>query len=249
MELQLIRNATMRLRYAGRMILTDPDLAPALSRRSFTGRSANPMIELPLPAAAVLDGIELALVSHLHQDHFDAEASRLLPPALPLACQPADAAALAADGFAALLPVADRIDWGGVAIERVPGQHGSGDDLAAMGEVSGFVLAAPGEPTVYWAGDSIWCPAVAATIARVNPAVIITHSSGALWQTGAPIVMDAAQTLQVCAAAPSAVVVAIHLDSLDHGQVSRADLRAAAEAAGVDSRRLLIPADGETLAL
>lgn len=249
MELHFIRNATMRLRYAGRILLTDPDLAPRHARRSFTGRSANPMVGLPLPAAELLHGIELVLVSHLHQDHFDSEARRLLPKDLPLICQPADAAALAGEGFGAVLPADDRLAWGGLSIARVPGQHGSGADLAAMGEVCGFVLAAPGEPTVYWAGDSVWCPPVAETIARFAPAIIITHSSGAVWETGAPIVMDAAQTLAVCAAAPASTVIAIHLDSLDHGQVSRADLRAAADAADIDARRLLIPADGETLVL
>jgi len=64
-----------------------------------------------------------------------------------------------------------------------------------------------------------------------------------------PIVMDAAQTLAVCAALPRAQVVAIHLDSLDHGEVSRADLRAQARAAGISDTRLLIPADGESLEL
>jgi hypothetical protein len=40
-----------------------------------------------------------------------------------------------------------------------------------------------------------------------------------------------------------------HLDSLDHGEVSRADLRAQARAAGVPDGRLLIPEDGEMLEL
>jgi hypothetical protein len=43
--------------------------------------------------------------------------------------------------------------------------------------------------------------------------------------------------------------VAIHLDSLDHGEVSRGDLRTQAKAAGIAAQRLLIPADSETLEL
>jgi L-ascorbate metabolism protein UlaG (beta-lactamase superfamily) len=249
MDVQLIRNATMRLRYAGHTLLTDPDLAPKHSRTSFTGRSRNPIVDLPMPAAEVLAGIEMALVSHLHQDHFDSEARRLLPRDLPLFCQPDDAGTLRELGFTAVTPVDDTVEWGGIRITRTPGHHGSGDDLAAMGPVCGFILAAPGEPTVYWVGDSVWYPAVAEAIAQAGPDVIITHSSGALWQAGTPIVMDAEQTLAVCAAAPTSRVVAIHLDSLDHGQVSRAALRAAAVAAGVDSNRLIIPADGATLTL
>ena len=60
---------------------------------------------------------------------------------------------------------------------------------------------------------------------------------------------DAAQTLAVCRAAPGSRIVAIHLDSLDHGEVSREALRAQARAAGIPDTRLLIPADGETLEL
>jgi hypothetical protein len=61
--------------------------------------------------------------------------------------------------------------------------------------------------------------------------------------------MDAAQTLAVCRALPGSQVVAIHLDSLDHGEVSREDLRAQARAARISDEQLLIPADGETLEL
>ena len=42
MLLQLIRNATLRLRYAGHTLLIDPDLAAKHSRPSFTGRSPTP---------------------------------------------------------------------------------------------------------------------------------------------------------------------------------------------------------------
>jgi hypothetical protein len=61
--------------------------------------------------------------------------------------------------------------------------------------------------------------------------------------------MDAAQTLAVCRAAPESRIVAIHLDSLDHGEVSRADLRARAREAKISDAQLLIPADGEVLEL
>jgi hypothetical protein len=43
------------------------------------------------------------------------------------------------------------------------------------------------------------------------------------------------------------VVIAVHLESLDHGTVTRADLRTAAAAQGISNDRLRIPADGETV--
>jgi L-ascorbate metabolism protein UlaG (beta-lactamase superfamily) len=122
-----------------------------------------------------------------------------------------------------------------------------GEWIARMGNVSGFVLRVDDEPTVYWAGDTIWYEAVEQVLAAAQPDIIITHSSGAKFGDSDPIVMDATQTIAVCQAAPSAIVVAIHLDSLDHGTVSRADLRALAQQSGISPERLRIPADGETL--
>lgn len=49
MKLKLLRNATLKLDFAGRTFLIDPDFGPRHSRRSFTGRSENPMVDLPEP--------------------------------------------------------------------------------------------------------------------------------------------------------------------------------------------------------
>jgi L-ascorbate metabolism protein UlaG (beta-lactamase superfamily) len=249
MILQLIRNATLRLTYADETILIDPDLAAPFTRPSFTGRSANPMVALPLPIATITQSLSMILVSHLHRDHFD--AVELLPASLPLLCQPGDEERIAARGFERVIPVAETLRWNRIQITRVGGQHGAGAVGQLMGAVSGFVLAAAGEPTLYWAGDTIDGPDVADTIARFQPAVIVTHSCGATWpdETGARqlIVMDAAQTIAVCRAAATSTIIATHMESLDHATVSRAALRAAADAAGIDPAQLLIPADGETI--
>jgi hypothetical protein len=68
-----------------------------------------------------------------------------------------------------------------------------------------------------------------------------------VWGENVLIVMDAAQTVAVCRAAPNSVVVATHMDSVDHATVSRRALRAHAEASGIRADQLRIPADGETL--
>ena len=249
MQLRLIRNATQRLCYAGRELLLDPYFAPKHSRPSFTGRSPNPLVDLPCPPEEILAGVELVIVSHLHSDHYDPEAQRLLPKNLPILCQPGDEETLRGDGFTSVTPVSDALVWQGITLTRTPGRHGSGAELEEMGSVSGFVFQAPGEPTLYWTGDTVWYEPVRQQIETFRPDIIVTHSSGALWKGQGPIVMDAAQTLAVCRAAPESRVVAIHLDSLDHGEVSRDDLRAQARAAGIPDTQLLIPEDGEEVEL
>jgi L-ascorbate metabolism protein UlaG (beta-lactamase superfamily) len=250
MRLRLLRNATQRLRYAGREILLDPYFAPRHSRPSFTGRSPNPLVDLPCPPAEIMAGAELLIVSHLHSDHFDPEAQRLLPKDLLVFCQPGDEEAIRGHGFERVTPVDGAVSWRGITLTRTPGRHGThAAELAEMGEVSGFVFQAPGEPTLYWTGDTVLYEAVREVLEQFRPDVVVTHSSGAMWKGSGPIVMDAGQTLDVCRALPGARVVAIHLDSLDHGTVSRADLRAQAQGQGIADERLLIPADGETLEL
>src|SRR5262245_54438007 len=99
MKLQLFRNATLKLSYAGRTLLIHPYLAPRHSLPSFTGRSPNPMTELPANIADILKGVELVVVSHLHTDHFDSVAKQRVPKNLPLICQPGDETKIAEAGF------------------------------------------------------------------------------------------------------------------------------------------------------
>ena len=247
MKLKLLRNAAMRLEYAGRQIITDPYLAAKFTRPSYTGKSPNPLVDLPCSPEEAIAGAEAAIISHLHSDHFDTAGQQLLPKDTLIFCQPEDAAKLREKGFQRLTLVVEETSWEGISIRRTPGQHGSGGVLGEMGTVSGFVLRASGEPTVYWVGDSIWYAAVAEVIQQENPDVIITHSSGAVWGDQVLIVMDAAQTVSVCRAAPDSKVIAVHMEALDHGTTSRVELREVANAAGIRPDQLLIPADGEEM--
>lgn len=247
MQIQLIRSATLRFHYARQNFLIDPYLAAKHTRPSFTGKSPNPLVDLPCPPLEVIAGIEMVLVSHLHSDHFDPAAQELLPKDLPIFCQEEDQARIESVGFRNVTPLIDSVNWQGITITRAPCQHGSGEVLKEMGNASGFVFQAKNEPTVYWTGDTIWCEPVAETIRRYQPEIIITHSCGAMWGDQVLIVMDAGQTLAVQRAAPHSRIIATHMDSLDHATVTRDDLRQYAQAHGVGPEKLLIPLDGEKI--
>lgn len=248
MRLQAIRNATLKLDYGGTTILIDPYLAPKHSLESFAGRSPNPMVELPVSIDEILEGVELVVVSHLHSDHFDDVAKQLVPKHLPLICQPGDEETIRQDGFTDVTPLTDSLEWRGVRFTRREGSHGLGPVLDDMGPVMGFVIEAAGEPTIYWTGDTVFYPPVAEAISDVQPDITVTHSCGARWD-GDLIVMDAMQTVETCRAVPAgAVVVATHMEALDHATIDRAALRQAATEAGISEKCLLIPADGDRLA-
>jgi len=249
MQIQLIRSATLRIEYAQRSFVIDPYLAAKGSRPSMAGKSKNPLVDLPCSPMDVIAGIELAIISHLHSDHFDPDAQKLLPKETPILCQPGDEKRIRDLKFQHVTPVADTISWNGIKITRTLCQHGSGDVLKEMGKASGFIFQAEHEPTVYWAGDTIWNDAIKNIIAQTQPEIIIIHSCGAMWgkDKNVLIVMDSAQTVTVCRAAPESIVIATHMDSLDHATVSREALRQFAEAHGIGSDKLLIPKDGEKL--
>lgn len=248
MQLQLIRNATLRLAYGGATILVDPYFAPKHSLPSFTGRSQNPMVELPVAVEDILKGVELVIVSHLHTDHFDAVAKESVPKHWPLICQPGDESTIRAAGFTDVTPLAGEITWRGIRITRREGNHGTGAVLDKMGPVMGFTLEAEGEPSVYWAGDTVLYPPVLQTIRTFEPEVIVTHSCGAMWDDTL-IVMDAEQTVETVEIAPRATVIATHMEALDHATVSRDALSAHAASRRLSRERLLVPADGELLTL
>jgi L-ascorbate metabolism protein UlaG (beta-lactamase superfamily) len=195
----------------------------------------------------IISGTDAVLVSHVHIDHFDSAAKKLLPKDMPLFCQPSDVGGLDKKGFQDVRSIDQTYTWEGITLSRTDGQHGTGAIGEKMGNVSGFVLQAENEPTVFWAGDSIWCEPVEQAVNSFKPDIIITHSGGAKFPDSAPIIMNGEMTLAACEAAPNSVVVAIHLESLDHCPVTRASLRALAEKADISKQRLMIPADGEVL--
>lgn len=247
MKIQLIRNATLRITYAGHTFLIDPYLGPKYAYETLAGKSPNPTVALPMSSQDVLKDIEMVIVSHLHRDHFDEEAKQIISKGMHIFCEPGDAAEIMEHGFTNVKPIQNTLQWEGITIHRTPGAHGTGEWGERMGTVSGFIFEADDEPTLYWMGDTIWYDDVKDIVQDTQPDVIVTHSSGAVLGDSDPIVMDAKQTVSVCETASQAIVVATHMDALDHGTITRTSLRTYAYAKGISEHRLLIPEDGETL--
>ena len=251
MRLRLIRHATLLLRAAGRTLVVDPMLDPAGARPPVEGTPnpvRNPLVELPEPPEVVVSHVQAALVTHLHRDHLDDTAIRLLPKALPVLCQAPDAEQLRGHGFSDVRPVEDDLTWDGLRIARTGGRHGTGRLGEELGPVSGFVLAAAGEPTLYVAGDTIWCEEVAAALDRHRPDVVVVNAGGARFLEGDPIVMTADDVVAVARHAPAARVVAVHLEAMNHCPQTRADLHQRLHEEGLTAR-VTVPEDGAEVPL
>lgn len=247
MIIQLIRSATLRVSMAGMSFLIDPWLAAKGEGRSYAGQARSPLVELPIPKAAAVDGIDAVLVSHLHSDHLDDTAIEVLGPSIPVIAPARDADQLRMRGFTDVVGVNDRTYFGPVEIELTSGRHGPDEVLDEMGPVSGFVFRAPGEPVLYWAGDSILCDEVRDVIRRTRPDVVVVHGCGATWGGVGPLVMDAAMVIETARLAVGAKVVVTHMDAVDHATVTRADIQSALRNNAPKHGNVLIPLDGDIL--
>src|SRR4249919_1592362 len=192
----------------------------------------NPLVPLPMPAEDVVRNLDAVVITHLHEDHFDEAAARLLPRDVPVFCQPEDETSLVERGLL-VQPVATAVDWDSLSITRTGGQHGTGEIALALAPVSGFVFG-----DLYIAGDTIWCKEVEEAIASHRPRVAVVNGSGARFLEGDPIVMTTDDIREVVARVPKVVVV--HLEAINHCLDSREDVRTAVPEA-------LVPGDGETL--
>jgi len=235
MRLRLIRHATLVLSTGGKTLLVDPMLDAAGTRPPIPDTPsprANPLVELPEPAEKIVEGIDAVLVTHLHEDHLDSAAIRLLPSDVPLFCAPGDSDALRGHGFTDVRPVADTADWDGVPIARTDGVHG------ALGPSPGFVVG-----SLYIAGDTIWCDEVRAALAAHRPDVIVVNAGGARFLEGDPLVMTIDDVVAVARHAPDSRVVAVHLEAINHCLETRDDLRRRLHDMGL-AGRVAVPDDG-----
>lgn len=247
MRLRLLRHATLIVEFAGRKLLIDPMLSapgamPAIDNSP--NPRPNPLVPLPTTTQEIVQDLDAVLVTHTHRDHWDDAAVRELPKDVPLLCQLEDEQKLRGQGFTRVQPLQTGLIWNALEVTRTAGQHGTGEVGKRMAPVSGFVLRGPGEDPLYIAGDTIWCAEVQQAIAQFRPAAIVVNAGAARFLEGDPITMTAADVISVCRAAPQAKVIAVHMEAINHCLLTRQELDAEAQGAGV-ARQVLIPKDGD----
>ena len=250
-----IRNATLHVVYGGVRFLVDPMLSDRHAWPGFEGsvnsEERNPLVHLPMTKEEIID-VDAVIVTHLHEDHWDEEARKVLPKALPIFAQnDADAETIRGQGFSDVRVLSATSSFKDVQLIKTGGRHGTEAHYAKigkiLGQVCGVVFKQAGAKTVYLAGDTIWQEDVAAALDAHRPDVAILNTGYAMVVgIEGGIIMGTQDVLSVHKVAPDTLLIGSHMEAVNHCTVSRADLRAFARANGF-ADKLRTPGDGETL--
>lgn len=257
-QLQQIRNATVKITYADTTFLIDPMLSKKGTypgfEKTYRSELRNPLVDLPMSVEDVLAGVDAVIVTHTHLDHWDDAAQEALPKDIPLFTQnQADATLIRTQGFTNVRVLSDKAEFGGVKLNKTGGQHGT-DEMFAVAEVAkflgdamGVVFQAPGHKTLYLVGDTIWRDEVDQALEQYDPEVIVINAGYATMSDyDGSIIMGKEDVLRAAKAKPDATIVATHMDAINHMAQTRVELREFVQKNGV-ADRVEVPEDGESV--
>ena len=263
MKIKQIRNATLKIEYAGKTFLIDPWLIDRWAMGSFIEIPSKPfsvpdpvkekikmpICELPESVDKILEGVDCHVITHIHPDHIDINSAdgtvgaQLNKNVTTFAQNEDDAAIIKKSGFKNV-PVLneDSIQFGNIKLIKTPALHGT---INPCGEACGVIFQAEGEKTLYLAGDTIWYGGVKQTLQKFNPDVVILNACAAELVGFGRLIMNDEDVECVAKTVPNAKIIISHMDNVAHASITRHSMRGLLAKRGITD--YLMPADGETL--
>ena len=252
MQIHFLRNATLIVITDTQRILVDPMLGPKGGLPPFAffrhRSQRNPTVSLPPNAEQALATITAGLITHCrrgHLDHLDGPGQQWLARQhLPVYCNFLDEYYLRKRDIAThLLRPSQPTDFLGGTISAFETAHGYGFIGKLMGPGLGYLLELPHEPRLYISGDTVFTAIVKRVLTDLQPDITILAAGGASLDIGRPILMPMSEMLEFIRLSPG-MVIATHMEALNHCPVTRDQFRAAVVQAGLASK-VRIPADGD----
>jgi L-ascorbate metabolism protein UlaG (beta-lactamase superfamily) len=221
---------TAILDYAGLRIVTDPTFDPP---GTYAEPGSTTLVKTTGPAIerTALGSVDLVLLSHHeHRDNLDYEGLELLAQGV-LTLSTMKAATDLFGGAVEGLDSWEDYDVGPVRVTAVPALHGPVGSEKRVGPVTGFVLEASGEPTVYVSGDNASLPLVE-QIAEHFPAIdlaILCAGAARVPGIDAPLTLTSTDAAAAARLLGASRVVGLHTEDWEHFSEDRAQLVAAFE--------------------
>lgn len=242
-----IGNATTIIRYAGFAVLTDPNFLHrhekvALGYGLRSRRLTDPAIDLE-----DLPPIDLVLLSHLHEDHFDRKVERELDKSLPIVTTVHAASALRKKGFSAARSlktwqtISVRKGEAELRITAMPGTHAPGILSKLLPPVMGSLLqfyVSGGEPRVqmYITGDTLVHEQLKEIPQRFPHIDLALLHLGGTRVLGLMVTMDAKQGVEVLQLMNPDRAIPIHYNDYTVFTSSLSDFKTAVDAAGLSEK-------------
>jgi L-ascorbate metabolism protein UlaG (beta-lactamase superfamily) len=250
MNIHQIRNATMVVEYAGKKFLIDPMLSEKGTYPPFPNSPRqdqhNPLVSLPTSIDNIIQNIDAVIVTHLHLDHWDDAAKEALPKDIKLFSQnEQDAVEIRNAGFQNVEVLNEDTVFEGIQLIKTKGEHGRGEILKFAGQVCGVIFNHPTEKTLYVAGDTVWYESVQEVIDTHKPEIIVVNAGDNQFFQGGSLVMGKDDVYKVCNAAPTAKIIAVHMEAVNHWALSREELKSFTNEKGISSN-VFVPEDGES---
>lgn len=218
-----IGNATTIIRYGGIAVLTDPNFLHrhekvALGYGLRSARLTDPAIPLD-----DLPPIDLVLLSHMHEDHFDKLVARKLDRTLPIITTPHSARALSRMGFERPYALAtwDELDVAKgdarLRITATPGRHGPAVVGRLLPPVMGSLLhfrPADGRAGVrlYITGDTLVFPRIREIHRRYPDVDLALLHLGGTRAMGVLVTMDGRQGVEMLRLISPREAIPIHYE-------------------------------------
>lgn len=215
----LVGGPTLSFTYAGLSFLTDPTFDEP---GEYPGAVTLYKLVGPAVSAAGLGPVDVILLSHdQHADNLDTSGRALLAD-VPLV--------VGTEESAERIPsVTGLAPWqqhrvGGVTVTAVPALHGPEGCEGLIGTVTGFVLEAEGEPTVYVSGDNASVDVVreiAARFAAIEIAVLFVGAANVGWFGDVDLTLNARTALDAARVLGDATIVPVHAEGWFHFSETR----------------------------
>lgn len=228
---------TAVLDYAGTRFITDPTFDPP-GTYAETGTSTLVKTRGPAISRADLPAVDVVLLSHHgHKDNLDYEGLELIATGVTT-LSTRDAASDLFGGSVVGLDSWETHEVGGITVTAVPALHGPPGSERLTGEVTGFVLEADGQPTVYVSGDNASLPLVEQIADRFPDVAIAVLFAGAarVPRIDAALTLTSIDAVRAARLLGASRVVGLHTEDWEHFSESREQLEAAFAESG-----LLVP--------